>query len=83
MLILDVPTRWNSTFYMIQRAVKVRDGLKNWLSTDPEIGRMKIGSLQFSPNDWATMEKICTYLEKFESASRMMSGLWWKLSHAF
>ena len=38
MLILDVKTRWNSTYHMIERAVKVRDGMNNWLRTDPEIG---------------------------------------------
>ena len=74
MLVLDVPTRWNSTFYMIQIALKVRNGLKNWLSTDPEIGKVKLGSFQFSQTDWEVLEKICTLLEKFESASQLLSG---------
>ena len=74
MLILDVPTRWNSTFYMIQRALKVRNGLKNWISTDPEIGKVKLGSCQFSQTDWEVLERISVLLEKFESASQLLSG---------
>ena len=42
MLILDVPSRWNSTLYMIQRVIEVRGGLKNWLSTEPEFGEMTL-----------------------------------------
>jgi hypothetical protein len=74
MLILDVPTRWNSTFYMIKRAIKVREGLKNWLSTDPEIGKVKLGFFQLTSAEWKILEKMCFVLEKFESASNMMSG---------
>ena len=74
MLSLDVPTRWNSTFAMIQRAIKVREGLRNWLGTDPEIGKVKLGFLQFSDTDWTTLDLMCGILQKFEEASIMMSG---------
>ena len=74
MLSLDVPTRWNSTFAMIQRAIKVREGLWNWLGTDPEIGKVKLGFLQFSDTDWTTLDLMCGILQKFEEASTMMSG---------
>lgn len=35
MMILDVSSRWNSTYYMIEREIKVQNGLKNWFYTDP------------------------------------------------
>eukprot|EP00474_Spongospora_subterranea_P005608 CRZ06066.1 hypothetical protein [Spongospora subterranea] len=74
MLILDVRTRWNSTFYMIQRAVKVRCGMQNWLRTDPEIGRAKLGCMQFCQDEWERLERVSCLLEMFENASKLMSG---------
>src|SRR5689334_18382988 len=59
---------------MIQRAVKVRDGLKNWLSTDPVIGKIRLGALQLTSTEWRNLERVCDILQKFEEASTMMSG---------
>jgi hypothetical protein len=48
--------------------------MKNWLSTDPEIGKAKLGFFQFNQTEWETLERICLLLQKFESATTMMSG---------
>jgi hypothetical protein len=66
LLILDVVTCWNSTYYMIERELKVRHGLKDWLSTDHQIEKLKLGMMQFTEDEWETLQQICAHLEKFE-----------------
>ena len=73
MLILDVPTRWNSTFHVIKRPIAVRKGLKNWLCTNTEKGKVKLGSLQVIDEEWEALENICILLKKFESSTKIMS----------
>ena len=59
---------------LIQRAVKVREGMDNWLRTNPEIGRTKLGGLRFSEEEWQSLERVSSLLGMLESASKMMSG---------
>ena len=71
---LNVPMRRNSTYDMIRRALQVRVGLQNWLRTNPRIGRVKLGTMQFSDAEWQILQQICNHLERFEEASKLMSG---------
>jgi hypothetical protein len=73
-LILDVPTRWNSTYYMIKRAIEVREGFHNWIGTNPEIGKTKMASYQLEPHEWDLLQTVQSVLEKFELATKLISG---------
>jgi len=42
-MILNIPTRWNSTFYMLERLLKQKKGFNNWLSTNPKVEKVKLG----------------------------------------
>lgn len=74
MLALDVPTRWNSTFTMIKRVLKVRQGLNVWLMSNPIIGTTNMASLKITDNEFKTLENVSNMLSPFEGATKMMSG---------
>lgn len=73
MLILNVSTRWNSTYYMVEKAIKVQIGFKNWLCITIPIGSIKLDELQFSDDEWQRFQSICDHLKMFEEDSRLMS----------
>ena len=74
MLILDVKTRWNSTFYMIERLIEQKRAVEYWLSTNPECGKIKMGYLKPSDDEWKLLEEIMIHLKVFEESSRLLSG---------
>jgi hypothetical protein len=67
--LLDVPTRWNSTFLMINRAVRLREPLEmtviklNWMD------------LKLSEIEWTCLKDISEILGKFEKATTKVSGM--------
>ncbi|XP_021004027.1 zinc finger BED domain-containing protein 4-like [Parasteatoda tepidariorum] len=67
-LIQDVVTRWNSTFYMLERYVLLKDAIKTTIvliNKDLPI---------LSENEWLICEEVVEVLRPFEEITRELSG---------
>lgn len=58
MLILDVKTRWNSTFEMIQRAIKMREVVDILTSCDVEMRQYALDA-----DDWKVLRDVLDFLQ--------------------
>lgn len=67
-LIIDCPTRWNSTFQMLFSALKFKIVFSSYKKREPHYG--------FAPSheDWEKVEKVCKLLEVFNLATHVISG---------
>ncbi|KAK1403278.1 hypothetical protein POM88_002883 [Heracleum sosnowskyi] len=63
-LILDVSTRWNSTFNMLSCAIEFKDAFLIYSTSD-------LGFKEYvpSPGDWERVEGVCSFLEEDKDAS--------------
>nr|CAI5826378.1 unnamed protein product [Callosobruchus analis] len=68
-LIQDVPTRWNSTFYMLERFTKLENDVK---STTAILNNNNIPVL--TAHEWQICKELCTVLGPFEKTTRTISG---------
>ncbi|XP_022823853.1 zinc finger BED domain-containing protein 4-like [Spodoptera litura] len=62
----DCVTRWNSTFYMLDRFLKVKDALSLYIN-DSEIDLIL-------PEEWKIIECLVDLLKPFEEATRELSS---------
>ncbi|KAH0815081.1 hypothetical protein GEV33_007710 [Tenebrio molitor] len=62
----DCPTRWNSTFYMMERFAKLKDSLVLYLSANP--------IAMISPEDWINVQKFLQIMQPFEEITRNLSN---------
>lgn len=67
-LILDVPTRWNSTYYMLQRFVELEEAVKSTLAV------IKKELPPLAPDDWNDIKELSHILKPFEDATKSLSG---------
>jgi hypothetical protein len=72
--ILDVRTRWNSTYEMLYRIVVLRKAFNSWISSNPVIGKVKLGQFFLTDSDWVDLERIIAHLSVFADASKLLSG---------
>ena len=63
----DTDTRWNSSYYMIKRILKIKAALISTLASDT----INIG-IEFVAREWLLMEQIENVLSIFESATRLL-----------
>lgn len=68
-LVLDVSTRWNSTYDMIHRALEVKDAIDLYLVRERDIDVDFI-----SDDEWDTIQDICDFLEPFYEITKLFSG---------
>jgi hypothetical protein len=68
-LLIDVKTRWNSTFMMIERALTLRQPLHDISTLLPELIVYKLNE-----DEWETLGVVCKLLEKFSLASQYFTG---------
>ncbi|KAL2899069.1 putative AC transposase [Bienertia sinuspersici] len=67
-LILDVSTRWNSTYDMIQRALEVKDAFDLFVTRERDIVDV------IYEKEWDTIQDICDFLEPFYHITKPFSG---------
>ncbi|KAL9687817.1 hypothetical protein QQ045_032224 [Rhodiola kirilowii] len=58
-LILDCPTRWNSTYQMLACVLEFKDVFEDYEERD---------------TDWIKVEKICSFLQVFNDITEILSG---------
>ena len=68
-LIQDVPTRWNSGFYMLKRLVELQAPLSVVLSKDKD-GK----SCNLSKSEWTAAESLVRVLSDLEVVTATLSG---------
>ncbi|XP_028778035.1 zinc finger BED domain-containing protein RICESLEEPER 2-like [Neltuma alba] len=67
-LIIDCPTRWNSTYKMLSTALKFKVVFPAYKEREPHYNYAP------SEEDWNKVEKICKLLEVFNLATHVISG---------
>nr|CAI5859090.1 unnamed protein product [Callosobruchus analis] len=68
-LIQEVPTRWNSTFYMLEPFTKLENAVK---STTAILNNNNIPVL--TAHEWQICKELCTVLGPFEKTTKTISG---------
>lgn len=69
-LVQSVTTRWNSTFYMVERFVELEEVLK---ATIPRC-RLSGALPQIDTDEWTILKEMCKILHPFEDATKSVSG---------
>ena len=72
--ILDVPTRWNSTADMLDRALKLKDSLVAFSSIFDSGKKANEAPLSLSPDSWINFERLFEYLLPFRKATLKICG---------
>ncbi|GES82328.1 zinc finger BED domain-containing protein RICESLEEPER 2-like [Rhizophagus clarus] len=68
-VVLDVSTRWNSTFDMINRALYLKEALNSLALSEKDLKNFII-----TDDEWSELEKVKLFLEKFKEITVLMSG---------
>lgn len=77
-LIQDGGVRWNSTYMMIDRAIKLQESLEDYKdkvlrSNDPADDEVKLD--QITPDDWEMLTKIKSILKPFYEVTKRLEGI--------
>ncbi|XP_077236569.1 zinc finger BED domain-containing protein RICESLEEPER 2-like [Tasmannia lanceolata] len=65
---MDVPTRWNATFLMLESAIKYRLAFQRYAMIEPGYNYCP------SINEWKKGEEICKMLKPFYDITMLLSG---------
>ncbi|GJZ95928.1 zinc finger BED domain-containing protein RICESLEEPER 2-like protein [Tanacetum coccineum] len=76
-LVLECKTRWNSTYHMLSTAIKFREVFPRFQEREPRYLSCP------SNEDWIKVEKACSILEFFNSATNIISGSEYPTSNLF
>ncbi|EEC20081.1 conserved hypothetical protein [Ixodes scapularis] len=63
-LLQDVPTKWNSTFYMVERLTEQRRAVSEFFEDSTKH--------YLAPRQWALLKAMATVLKPFEEATRLL-----------
>ena len=72
--ILDVPTRWNSTADMLQRALELKDGLIAYFCSYDSVQSSADERISLKPESWGDFERILMYLVPFKRYTELICG---------
>jgi hypothetical protein len=72
--ILDVPTRWNSTADMLERALKLKDPLIAFSSIFDSGKKASEATLSLPTNSWINFERLLEYLLPFRKVTLKICG---------
>ncbi|CAK1591015.1 unnamed protein product [Parnassius mnemosyne] len=64
----DCPTRWNSTFYMLERFIELEEPLRASMAV------INKDLLVISLEEWKAFKVLCQVLRPFEEITRFVSG---------
>ena len=71
-VVQEVPTRWNSTFYMLQRLVLLKQPIRLYLEdTMTEVDQR---SYDLTDSQWANAKSILNLLEAIDQVTTTLSG---------
>ncbi|XP_070007295.1 zinc finger BED domain-containing protein RICESLEEPER 2-like [Nicotiana sylvestris] len=74
-LCLDVPTRWNSTYLMLSRAIEYERAIKEYSDHGKPVGIL-------TRTDWDEVKRIAQFLEIFYNLTLKVSGSLYVTSNA-
>ncbi|CCG85092.1 protein of unknown function [Taphrina deformans PYCC 5710] len=69
-LIKDVTTRWNSTYYMVERILRLQDQVKVYIVRTKEVPH----DVRLTSDDWVILDLLCKVLQPLELVSRLISA---------
>ena len=72
-VIQDVPTRWNSSYYMLERLIDLRMPIIAVL-TDKNISKQSDAELDLTAHQWLLADSLVTVLKPFELATTLLSA---------
>ncbi|XP_046983714.1 E3 SUMO-protein ligase ZBED1-like isoform X2 [Schistocerca americana] len=67
-LVQEVPTRWNSTLYMLERIVEIKDAVKTSLVL------FTVDFEQLTDEEWNICSELCSVLKPFAQVSTQLSA---------
>ncbi|KMZ68252.1 hypothetical protein ZOSMA_244G00030 [Zostera marina] len=76
-LTLDVATRWNSTYLMLESALLYKDVFRRYKEYDLSFTWLP------TEEEWESSEKICEFLSYFYDATLVFSGTTYPTSNLF
>ncbi|XP_044464084.1 zinc finger BED domain-containing protein RICESLEEPER 2-like isoform X2 [Mangifera indica] len=76
-LILDYPTRWNSTYKMLTTALQFKDVFPRYMFVD--------SNYTYCPTreEWDRLEVVCDFLEIFDVITKLISGSQYTTSNRY
>ncbi|XP_057797898.1 zinc finger BED domain-containing protein RICESLEEPER 2-like [Salvia miltiorrhiza] len=77
MLIIDCPTRWNSTYEMLLEAYRVKDAFPIFAQREPSYNYC------LSLDDWMKVKDVLDILEVFYEATHVISGVDYPTSNVY
>ena len=82
-LVLDCPTRWNSTYNMLEVAHEYKDAFARYDLEDVDFGLHIVNQGYSVPTseDWVKAKKLCHFLKTFYDITLRISGTKYVTSH--
>uniref|UniRef100_A0A7N0VCY4 hAT-like transposase RNase-H fold domain-containing protein n=1 Tax=Kalanchoe fedtschenkoi TaxID=63787 RepID=A0A7N0VCY4_KALFE len=81
-LVLDVPTRWNYTYLMLETALKFQKSIERYEESDPFFA-VEIGINSPTSNDWKNAQVFCKFLKTFFEVTKKLSGSLYVTSNSY
>lgn len=69
-LVQDVTTRWNSTFYMINRLIEQKRAISLYITDNPSTANLQ----QLTERQWEILRECITLLKPFEEVTKITSS---------